>query len=249
MSEGENWIVVNISRLNNIDHADLRVTLGHSAAFGDAVNQALVFPAEYTLIQREYVILIQKNDQGVFQSVILLGLDRDENLFLEGDVWNARYVPAMHQRGPFMIGFHDVDLDGQIQREPMIHIDLDHPRIQAANGTNVFLPHGGNSPYLNHMMAVLQTIHEGTGMMEPMFAAFDALGLLERQVIEINLSDTEQYKLEDYFLISPARLAELDGEALYALNQQGYLAGAFSIVASIDNVQHLIALKNRKLLG
>jgi hypothetical protein len=237
--------VANVQRLNNVDHSGLRVALGYSAAFGDSVNQTLVFPPEYALVQREYVILIQKNEDSTFQSVALLGLDRDENLFLEGGAWNARYVPAMHQRGPFMIGFEEIEIDGQMQREPMIHVDLDHPRV-AADGQPVFMPQGGNSPYLTHMMDVLQTIHEGAAIMQPMLAAFDALGLLENTAIEISLNETEHYTLDDYYVISPARFAALDGDALYRLNQAGYLAAALSIMGSISNAQHLIALKNLK---
>lgn len=241
--------MVNAHRLNNIDHGDLRVASGHSAAFGDSVNQSIVFPTEYDQVQREYVILIQKIEADEYQSVALLGLDRDENLFLENGGWNARYVPAMHQRGPFMIGFQDIEVDGHTQREPMIHIDLDHPRIDATNGVPVFLPNGGNSPYLKHVMSVLQTIHEGSGMMQPMFAAFDALGLLESAAIEISLSETEHYKLEDYYVISRSRLAALDGDALHALNQANYLTAAISIMGSLGNAQHLIALKNHKVGG
>jgi hypothetical protein len=241
--------MANVQRLNNIDHAGLKVALGHSRAFGDCVNQALIFPTEYHLAQREYGILIQKDAQGAFQSVALLGLDRDENLFLDNGFWNARYIPAMHQRGPFMIGFQDIEVDGQTQREPMVHVDLDHRRIDAEDGAPIFLPQGGNSPYLAHVMGVLQMIHEGSMMMQPMFAAFDALGLLERQDIEISLSETEKYKLEDYYVISPARFAALDGDALFGLNQAGYLAAAISIMGSISNAQHLIILKNRKTGG
>jgi SapC len=237
--------MANTARLNNVEHADLTVVHGYSAAFGDGVNQTIAFPTEYHLLQREYVILIHKNADGAFQSIALLGLDRDENLFLSADGWNARYVPAMHQRGPFMIGFSDVDLDGHTQREPVINVDLDHPRIAAGGGQPVFLPHGGNTPYLTHIMGVLQTIHEGASMMQSMLAAFDAIGILEKTVIDIALSDTEQYKLEDYYTINQANFAALDGDVLQKLSQNGYLTAAIYIMTSINNAQHLIALKNR----
>jgi hypothetical protein len=241
--------MANTARLNNIDHAQLTVAHGYSAAFGDAVNQALVFPTEYAWVQKEYLILIQKNEDNHFQSVALLGLDLDENLFLDGEKWNARYVPAMHQRGPFMIGLQTMDVDGQVQQEPVIHVDLDHPRLGAAKGTPIFLPQGGSSPYLTHVMNVLQIIHEGAAMMEQMFAAFNALGLLEQQDIEISLSETEKYVLEDYYVISPSRFAALEGDVLYRLNQAGYLTAAIAIMGSLSNAQHLIALKNRQLDG
>jgi hypothetical protein len=233
-------------QLNNVDYADLKVVPGYASAYGDSVNQALVFPTEYGLITREYVILIQKNDAGAFQSVALLGLDKDENLYLDGNRWNARYVPAMHQRGPFMIGFESREVDGKPQREPMIHVDLDHPRIDAARGIPLFLAHGGNSPYLNRIMEVLQIIHEGAELTQPMFSAFDALGLLENAPIRISLSETEHYMLEDYYSISRDRFAQLDANALYQLHQAGYLGAAFAILSSFQNIQDLVALKIRK---
>ncbi len=30
--------------LNNIDHGDLKVLTGHGPAFGDSINQVLIFP-------------------------------------------------------------------------------------------------------------------------------------------------------------------------------------------------------------
>ena len=33
--------------LNNVDHRDLRVAVGHHARYGDAINQTRVFPAEF----------------------------------------------------------------------------------------------------------------------------------------------------------------------------------------------------------
>ncbi|PNB46164.1 peptide ABC transporter permease, partial [Pseudomonas sp. FW305-130] len=91
-----------------------------------------------------------------FYAVALLGLDPDENLFLDAAGWQARHIPAIHQRGPFLIGLVDRTIDGQTRREPMLHVDLDHPRIAAApqspHAQAVFLPHGGSSPYLDHIV-------------------------------------------------------------------------------------------------
>ena len=103
---------MNPVQLNNIDHADLRVSPRAGAAFGDAANQAPVFPAEFEDLQREFAILFRRRENGL-QAYALLGLDRDENLFLSGDYWTSRYVPASHQRGPFSIGLSR-DADGEI---------------------------------------------------------------------------------------------------------------------------------------
>jgi hypothetical protein len=235
--------------LNNIDHATLTLDPGYAAEFGDAVNQCLVFPTEYHLLQREYVILVQQTSDARFQSVVLLGLDRDENLFLEPPNWNARYVPAMHQRGPFMIGFQHKDVDGEIQREPMVHVDLAHPRTQNEDGIAAFRPHGGNSPYLEHVVKMLQVIHEGAEAAPLMFDAFHTLGLLEQATIEISISETEHYRLADYYTISPERFAKLEGNDLAELNRSGFLTAALAIMSSLNNADRLIELKQRKIAG
>jgi len=180
-----------------------------------------------------------------FQAVVLLGLDRDENLFLENGAWQARYVPAVQQRGPFSIALND----NPAQTGPMIHVDLEHPRISRTEGEALFLEHGGNAPYLEHVTGLLRTIYLGIEASRPMFAAFEEAGLIEPVQIEIKLSDAEQYNLPQYHAIAEERLAALDGSALERLHRQGFLRLAFQAASSLGNISRLIDLKNRKLEG
>jgi hypothetical protein len=232
--------------LNNVDHPDLRVIARQSAAFGDSVNQVLIFPTEFEEIQREYPIFFRRDADGAFQAIALLGLDRDENLFLDDSGWQGRYVPAVLQRGPFLIGLETREIDGETQSEPMIHIDLDHPRVSRTEGLPLFLPHGGNAPYLEHIAGVLRVIYAGAEAAAPMFAALDEAGLIEPISVEIQLSDVKKYVLPDLFAIGGGALARLDAARLDGLNRAGYLGLAFYAAASLGNVSRLIDLKNRK---
>ncbi|MBO9558360.1 MAG: SapC family protein [Caulobacter sp.] len=231
--------------LNNVDHGDLRVATGHGPAFGDNINQVLIFPTEFEAVQREYPIFFRKDADGAFQSVALLGLDRDENLFLDGGGWNARYVPAIQQRGPFSIALRERGA------EPMIHVDLDHPRVVAgaSEGEPVFLPAGGNSPYLQHVARLLGVIYDGLEFSKAMFAAFEAANLIEPVDVEIKLDEHTQYDLPELYTISQDRFAALDGEALQALHRSGFLAAAQWVLSSLGNVATLVELKNRKRVG
>lgn len=217
----------------------------HGPEFGDNINQALVFPTEFEVLQREYPILFRKDAEDEFQAVVLLGLDRDENLFLENGDWQARYVPAVQRRGPFSIALQD----NPEQPGPMIHVDLEHPRISRTEGEPLFLPHGGNAPYLEQVTDLLRTIYLGIKASRPMFAAFEEAGLIEPVQIEIKLSDVEQYDLPQYHAIAEERLTALDGSALERLHRQGFLRLAFQAVASLGNISRLIDLKNRKRMA
>lgn len=238
--------MTNTVLLDNITHKDLRVRTGYAAEFGDNVNLARVFPTEFAYVQREYPILFRRDPEGELSAVALLGLDKDENLFLDESGWNARYVPAVQQRGPFLIGFQQKELDGDTVREPMVHVDLDHPRISETEGEPVFLKHGGNSPYLERASRMLQLIFQGTGIMKSMFDAFEDAGLIEAMEVDIHLDDRVKYKLPGFLTISQEKLAELEGPALERLNGPGYLHLAMLVVTSLGNVSWLIELKNRR---
>ena len=154
--------------LNNVAHKDLRVITRHSAELGDNVPSVLTFPTEYGDVQREYPIFFRKDaTTGEYLSVALLGFGKSENLFLDEHGWHATYIPGIVARGPFLIGFQEQD-SGQ---EPVIHVDLDHPRISTTEGEPVFLPQGGNSRYLDRVATILNGIHRGMEVSKAMINA------------------------------------------------------------------------------
>ncbi|WP_235074342.1 SapC family protein [Asticcacaulis sp. AC466] len=231
--------------LDNVEHHDLRLIPGHSAAWGDAVNQVRVYPNEFAEVQREYPIFFRKDAQGSFYAVALLGFDRDENLFLDGMGWNARYIPAERGRGPFLLGFRE----GAHDDTPMVLIDPLHPRLSRNEGIPLFLPHGGNAPLLEHHIQILQTLHSGLTLNDDVFGAWLDAGLLAPVKVDIQINDDTGYDIPDLFSINAEALAKLDGAVLAGLNARGYLGLAFQVLTSLANVQQLIALKSRNLQG
>jgi hypothetical protein len=233
--------------LNNVAHHDLRVIARYGAEFGDNVGTVLTFPTEYGDVQREYPIFFRKDAQtGEFQSVALLGFQQDENLFLEDGSWQATYIPGIVARGPFLIGFQNQDVAGELRREPVIHVDLDNPRVSRTEGEPVFLPQGGNSRYLERIGNILQGIHAGLALSKAMFDAFTALDLIEPVNVEIKFNAEEQFNLRGLYTISEEKLRKLDGDSLFKLNNAGFLQGAFLVIASLNNVKKLIDMKHRR---
>jgi hypothetical protein len=236
--------------LNNIAHKDLRVITRYGAEFGDNVGTVLTFPTEYADVQREYPIFFRKDSStGEYQSVVLLGFEKGENLFVEQGRWNASYIPGVVARGPFLIGFQEQNVDGELRKEPMIHVDLDSPRVSRTEGQPVFRPQGGNSPYLDHIAMVLRGIRDGIEVSKAMFAAFEAYELIEPVKVEIKLNAEEAYSLVGLHTISQQKLANLDGASLEKLNRAGFLQGAFLVIASMTNVNRLMAIKQRRRMA
>lgn len=228
--------------LNNVDHSDLRVITRHGPEFGDAVSQVLVFPTEFESVQREYPIVFRRDSEGALRPVALLGLVRDENLFLDGiGGWRASHVPALLQRGPFSIG-----APGGSEEEPMIRIDPSHPRVSHGEGTPIFLPQGGNSSYLEHVAGVLRTIYVGHHLLDRLIEAFERAGLLRPVHLEARVGETELYTVPDVLIVDRERLAALESEELFELHRQGFLQSAFLAAASLGNMQRLADLKRER---
>lgn len=233
--------------LNNVAHKDLRVITRHGAELGHEVGSVLTFPTEYGDIQREYPIFFRKDEaRGEYVSVALLGLAPDENLFLDETGWHASYIPAVVARGPFLIGFQQQEVGGDLRREPVIHVDLDDPRVSESEGEPVFLPQGGNSRYLERIASILRGIHEGMAVSHAMFAAFAEHGLIEPVKVEAQFNAEEQYEVLGLHTLSEEKLRALDGDALARLSRAGFLQGAFLVLASLGNVSRLIDMKHRR---
>ncbi len=230
--------------LDNVEHHDLRLITRSSPDLGDRVNLVLVVPTEFAEVQREYPILFRRSENGGFQAFALLGFEKDENLYLDDDGWHARYIPAMQARGPFRIGFRQQD--GQGRGEPMIMVDLDHPRISRTEGDPLFLPHGGNAPAFERAVETLRTLHSGIEASDTMFAVFAEAGLLAPVEINIQFDETARYTLPDFFSISEDALSQLDGETLQRLNQSGFLTLAYCALLSKGNLARLINLKAQR---
>lgn len=228
-------------QLNNIDHKDLRVDTRRSVALGDDVAFAATFPAEFRDLQAYYPIVFRKDANGALSPVALLGFQEGRNLFLDGECWDAAYLPLAIERQPFLIGRAGDDLT--------VHIDLDSPRLGTVAGQPLFREHGGNTEYLERITSVLLTLHNGFERVPAFIDALLAHELLESFVLDVELDDGSMNRLAGYYTISEDRLRGLDAEALGRLHVAGYLEPVFMAVASVSNFRDLIDRMNRSRAG
>jgi hypothetical protein len=234
--------------LNNVSHKDLRVATHFGPEFGDAIGMVSAFPTEFAELQRDYPLFFRRDGESrELQAIALLGFERSENLFLQGRNWNASYVPAVLARGPFLIGFQQRDEDGELRHEPVIHVDLEHARVTSGEGELVFLPQGGQTPYLQRIITVLRGINEGVAAGKAMYAALDALELVQPIKVDVRFDAEHGANLTGLWGIDRDRLAALDAEQIASLHRAGWLEGVYLMLASLHNVRRLIAQKQRRL--
>lgn len=234
--------------LNSIDHKDVKVITDRSEQYGDNLWYSLTFPSEFRSVQAYYPIFFNKDaDTGQFFSVALFGFQDRENLFLHDNKWDAPYVPLSVARQPFLIGVQKVNEDGEQKEQRVLHIDLDHPRVSQDQGEALFLEYGGNSPYLDSVADMLETMHHGIVDSKVFVDALIEHELLEPFTLDVELNDKSKHQMVGFYIINEEKLSELDSETLTALHARGHLQAIYMTIASQSNIRDLLNRKNKQL--
>jgi len=234
--------------LDNVTHKNLRIRTVLGKGRGYDVNVVRVFPSEFTQLQREYPLFFVKNaESGHFETIALLGFSDHENLYLTGVGWDAEYVPLTVQRQPFLIGFQEQVVDGVPRQIPVVHVDLDHPSIGDADGEPVFLPHGGESPYLQRINSILAAIRQGHEASRLLSQLLVGLELIESIAVNVEFDDGSKQGLAGLYTINEDKLRGLSANGLKELHGRGHLQDIHLMLASLLSVKRLVERKNRLL--
>ncbi len=232
--------------LSNVEHKALRIITTRSVAYGDNQMYALTVPSEFRNIQACYPIVFQKrSDTGQMQPLALFGFEPDENLFLTDAGWDAHYVPISVERLPFLIGGHNAPRAGQAP-QPVVHIDLDSPRVSTTEGEPLFLEYGGSTPFLERISSMLGALHAGLAATPAFVDALLAHNLLESFVLDIELRDGSNNRLAGFYTVNEERARALDAAAVSKLHAQGFLEPMYMVVASTVHFRDLIERRNRR---
>ncbi|WP_033921004.1 SapC family protein [Sphingomonas sp. 37zxx] len=230
----------NHATLDPDTHCDLRVSFARGAHLGDAVMSAIAVPSEFRRVQNDYAILFRLDlATDRFDAHAMFGFEPGENLYLDGDRWDAGALPLAIDIQPFLIGR---TREGDLRQ---VHIDLDHPRIDAA-GVRLFDEDGRSTPFLEAAIEKLRALDAGYQAAPDFFAALRRHDLLEPFTLEVTLADGAVHRLVGYHVIDEEKLRALDAAALGELHAAGHLMPAFMALASLTNLSGLVARKNRR---
>jgi len=240
-----------LSILTSDQHRSIAVDTRARPEYGDTVNRAIALSAEFNELHREFPLLLRKtNEEPGFIAHAILGFEKDENLFVEVERWISTSIPATLARGPFSLGYIRAeagdDAPADIKPEIKVMIDEQHPRVRA-DGQPVFLPLGGESPYLEGIKRVLQTVNAGLQVDRVLYRELTAMDLLEEVKIQISVFAELRYDFSGYHTINQEKLAILGADQLLRLHRLGLLAPVYFLVSSLGNFQKLVNLKIARL--
>ncbi|MBA4163809.1 MAG: peptidase [Erythrobacter sp.] len=225
---------MHLQQLSRTAHGDLRIDPDKARSQAASAHLVPLSRAELRQASRSYPLFFAKDlETGQFFPAALLGLKASENLFWDGAVFDADYIPLNIRRLPFYIG-------GENPAQGMICIDADSAGIDPKGECRILEDDGSDSAYIQGIQAMLATLsqqHEPTRQ----FAQTAAdLGLLSEIKLDIVLDDGERIEVAGLYGIDDRnfeqnfdRIGTFEEKMLYA-----------AMMLSLDNVAGLVRRKN-----
>ncbi|WP_408591042.1 SapC family protein [Novosphingobium sp.] len=227
--------------LDFAQHKLLRLANRHGAELGDALGMVGAVPTEIPALAASYPLFFRKAPgSGRFELAAMLGFTATQNLFLDGERWDAGYVPLALRCEPFAVGQSAATPD----RNTLL-IDLDSPRLTRSDGDVLFFSDGRPSERLQAIVDALEALVTGAQVGRDYATALETLDLIEPVDVRVEADDGPPLTLSGLYTIAQDRLNALPDAALLDLRARGFLPWIYQQAASVGQIANLIVRRDR----
>lgn len=183
---------------------------------------------EFPQLACEYPLVFVKNSEtGQFQAVALTGFQPGQNLYWQGNRWQARQLPQSVLAYPWSL----VVMAGQLQLAISDAAACLHPH----DGLPLYVDHAVEAPWLQQRRHALVRQAQQLQLLREWTQRLVALDLLQAQILQF--ADGQQ--INGLYLISQEKLQQLRPDQLQQLTQQGDM---LLIMAQVISLQHIDTL-------
>ena len=239
--------MADIQALNSEAHRNLRVIVKRGAEYGENTHLVPVVADELRSLVLEYpVILIKDRESERYSMCAMLGFEKDENLFLDGEEWDAIYVPMHVRRQPFSLSY-TAEKDGKPDPASLvIAIDMDSKRVQEEEGERLFDEDGNQTDLLKNVNELLAGVGTAGAANDAFVEALVEYDLIAPANLDVQFAGGEKKRFEGIYTVQDETLNKIEGDVLADLYQKGYLQAAWLMLASIANVRKLLFRKAKR---
>ena len=221
--------------VSNARHAGWSVEIGADYSFSKRVNAVPLMAVEFPNAAAEYAIVFSGAKEAVIP-VAILGMRRDENLYLAGDGgWQAKYLPAFVRRYPFVFSTSE---DGKTFT---LCIDESYSRFnQKGRGERLFTDEQKPTPYVERVLKFLEQYQIEFGRTQAFCKKLLELDLLEPMRAQANLGSGEKLSLVGFMATNRDKMKALPAEKLAELAKTNELELLYLHLQSMRNFAGMI---------
>ncbi len=217
--------------------------LKHAAggfSFAKTTNFVPVAGVEFAAAGREYPIVFSGSEVHTTVPVILVGLRRDENFFVDADgQWQDSYVPAFVRRYPFVLAEKGDD-------QFTVCVDEAYPGFNTTDGEPLFDAEGREQPFLRNTLDFLREYQGQMKRTQAFVRRLHELRLLTPKVVQVVPKNKSAFVMQGLQIVDEQKLLQLDDQQVQTLFRSGELSWIYAHLLSLANLQRLTSRLDRQ---
>ncbi len=231
--------------LDTAQHRHLKISALSDFSITKNMHAVFVTATEVPQAALEFAVVFvatgERDAAGrpLISPIVLLGLTQNENLFLDGTRWAARYIPAFIRRYPFLTA----NLKGV--SVPGVLIDSAWSGWSTGEGEPLFAAGDKQAPALERAVKFLQMFETEAQRTRTFCARLAELELLKEMKADATLPDGSTMSVDGFFVVEEEKLAKLADATVLEMHKSGMLAILVLHLASLANLRHMVDRKAR----
>jgi hypothetical protein len=231
-----------IEQINNTLHKNIRIK--RSTDVSELANQNILplVLAEFTQASQEFPIcFIKVPDSEEYQIVALMGVERGENLFVEGSEWKASYMPARFTHAPFGLVQNPND-----KKQFGIAMDVEHRLVSDTEGEALFNEDGTETEFMQKQKEAMTAYLEQESITKMFAKELVDAELLVTRSVNLNLGG-KQMNVDGVAMVDEEKLNKLSDEDFLKLRSRGMLPSIYTHLLSMRQMNNLMRRKGERL--
>ncbi|WP_428649083.1 SapC family protein [Roseibium sp.] len=221
-----------------VKHEKLGIKSSSDYKFAAQANSVLLTAMEFALASRTYPIVFTATEKP--SPVAILGIRKDENLFVDQGKWEERaYIPAYVRRYPFAF------VENQDKSRLVLCVDTSADAVSKNAKTKLF-ENGEASDFTKKALEFctsFQTQHAATDVLCSMLKDKDVL--VTRQA-DVTLPDGSKTSVTDFKAVDEEKFNSLPDEDFLEFRKKGLLPFVYFHLMSLANFRDLAARAGTK---
>lgn len=200
-------------------------------------NSVYIAAIEFLAAAREYPIVFAKGGDDKVFPVVLLGLEQNQNLFVDKKgAWKAGYIPAYVRRYPFILATPD-----DAKATFTVCIDESFPGFNTAKeGKPLFDEKGEQLDILNQAVDFLKDYQSHVQLTTLFCDNLSKLDLLEPMQANIEMASGTKHALGGFMGVNREKLKALKPAKLAEMLKSDQLELIFAHLSSLSNIRGLM---------
>ena len=202
------------------------------------LNALFVAAAEFGDVCREFPIVFvragkEPDGRDQVAPIAVLGLNPNQNLYVDGAAWRAQYMPAVLRAYPFCIGRVG-------DQRFAVCVDLAYAGVGDPAGTPVFEPDGQPASLLKTMQSQLETLEAEVQRTRLVGRRLLELDVLRDMRFDATLPDGSKHSVDGFLTVDDKKMTALPDAVVGELHRSGLLGLVHMHWVSLGNMRRLV---------